>query len=85
MKVSTLVERRNGKTVSVDYILAPVDGEWKVFDVMVEGFSYAMTLKSAFNEDLRSKSVAQVAEQLEARTRRAVGARKDSGVSEASR
>lgn len=81
VKVSTQVLRRNGKAVRVDYILSQTDGQWRVFDVMVEGFSYAMTLKSAFNEDLRSQSIAQVTEQLEARTRRSVGGKKEAGSS----
>lgn len=68
VKVSTLAYRRDGTEIPVDYMLREVSGAWKVFDVQIEGFSYAMTLRGLFAEDLRTQSVGQVAAALEAKT-----------------
>ena len=78
VKVSTLSTRRNGTEVPVDYMMREVAGAWKVFDVQIEGFSYAMTLRGLFAEDLRTQSVGQVAAALEAKTAAALPASKAS-------
>ena len=78
VKVSTLSTRRNGTEVPVDYMMRDVAGAWKVFDVQIEGFSYAMTLRGLFAEDLRTQSVGQVAAALEAKTAAALPAGKKS-------
>lgn len=68
VKVATFAYRRDGTEIPVDYMLREVNGTWKVFDVQIEGFSYAMTLRGLFAEDLRTQSVGQVAAALEAKT-----------------
>ncbi len=41
-----------------------VDGQWKIFDVMIEGISYVQTFKNQFDAPLRQKSIKQVATEL---------------------
>ena len=68
VKISTLSKRKDGKDVSVDYFAREVGGSWRVFDVQIEGFSYSMTLKNMFAEDLRAKSITQVSADLDKNT-----------------
>ena len=64
VKVTSQIERSNGTPVQVDYLMRQGVGKWQVFDVMVEGISFVQTLRIMFAEDLRTKSLAQVTEDL---------------------
>lgn len=66
VKVSTEMLRAGGEPIPVDYLLRNVGGQWKAFDVMIEGISYVQTFKNQFDGPLRQKSIAQVAADLRA-------------------
>ena len=66
VKVSSEMLRDGGDPIPVDYLIRNVGGQWKVFDVMVEGISYVQTFKNQFDAPLRQKSIAQVAADLRA-------------------
>lgn len=64
VKVSSEFLLANGTTVPVDYLMRNTGGQWKLFDVMIEGISYVQTFKNQFDAPLRQKSIAQVAADL---------------------
>jgi len=64
VKVSTELVRSAAESTPVDYLLRQVDGQWKIFDVSIEGVSYIQTFRSQFDTSLRQKSIRQVAEEL---------------------
>lgn len=64
VRVSSEIQRSTGSPVPVDYMLRPVDGGWKVFDVIVEGVSYVQTYRAQFEEVLRTQTLDQVIEGL---------------------
>ena len=64
VKVSSEMLRDGGEPIPVDYLMRNVGGQWRVFDVMVEGISYVQTFKNQFDAPLRQKSIAQVAADL---------------------
>jgi phospholipid transport system substrate-binding protein len=66
VKVASEMLRDGGDPIPVDYLIRNVGGQWKVFDVMVEGISYVQTFKNQFDAPLRQKSIAQVAADLRA-------------------
>ena len=66
VKVSSEMLRDGGEPIPVDYLIRNVGGQWRVFDVMVEGISYVQTFKNQFDAPLRQKSIAQVAADLRA-------------------
>ncbi|MFT3761683.1 MAG: ABC transporter substrate-binding protein [Pseudoxanthomonas sp.] len=66
VKVSSEFLRSNGQPVPVDYLMRDNGGQWKLFDVMIEGISYVQTFKNQFDAPLRSKTIAQVAADLRA-------------------
>lgn len=66
VKVSTEMLREGGEPIPVDYLLRNVGGQWRAFDVMIEGISYVQTFKNQFDGPLRQKSIAQVAADLRA-------------------
>lgn len=66
VKVSSEMLRDGGDPIPVDYLMRNVGGQWRVFDVMVEGISYVQTFKNQFDAPLRQKSIAEVAADLRA-------------------
>ncbi|MGY0799784.1 MlaC/ttg2D family ABC transporter substrate-binding protein [Lysobacter sp. A286] len=66
VKVSSEFLRQGGQPIPVDYLLHKVGGEWKVFDVMVEGVSFIQTFRNQFDTALSRKSITEVAADLEA-------------------
>lgn len=66
VKVSSEYLREGAAPVPVDYLMRKVGGQWKVFDVMIEGVSMVQTFRAQFDAPLRQKSIAQVAADLKA-------------------
>ena len=66
VKVSSEMLRDGGDPIPVDYLMRNIGGQWRVFDVMVEGISYVQTFKNQFDAPLRQKSIAEVAADLRA-------------------
>lgn len=67
VRVASEVLRKGGAPVPVDYLFHPdAAGEWKLFDVIVEGVSYVQTYRTQFDEQLRSQSLDQVIAKLKA-------------------
>jgi len=64
VKVSTELVRNGSPSTPIEYLLRQVDGQWKIFDVSIEGVSYVQTFRSQFDTSLRQKSIRQVAEEL---------------------
>ncbi|MGV8961636.1 MAG: MlaC/ttg2D family ABC transporter substrate-binding protein [Stenotrophomonas sp.] len=63
-KVSTELMRAGNEPTPIDYLMRNVNGQWKIFDVMIEGISYVQTFKNQFDAPLRQKSIAEVASDL---------------------
>ncbi|KRG41485.1 organic solvent ABC transporter [Stenotrophomonas pictorum JCM 9942] len=64
VKVSTELVRAGSEPTPVEYLMRNVNGQWKIFDVMIEGISYVQTFKNQFDTPLRQKSIKQVAADL---------------------
>ncbi|KRG68481.1 MlaC/ttg2D family ABC transporter substrate-binding protein [Pseudoxanthomonas dokdonensis] len=64
VRVGSELIRSTGDPVPVDYLMRQVGGQWKLFDVMVEGVSFVQTFRTQFDAPLRQKSIAQVAADL---------------------
>ncbi|MGE8215520.1 putative phospholipid-binding protein MlaC precursor [compost metagenome] len=64
VKVSTELVRAGSEPTPVEYLMRNVNGQWKIFDVMIEGISYVQTFKTQFDAPLRQKSIQQVATEL---------------------
>jgi len=64
VKVASEMLRSDGDAIPVDYLMRQSGGSWKVFDVMVEGVSFVQTFRQQFDQELQTKSIAQVATEL---------------------
>ncbi len=66
VRVATELERTGGEPIPVDYLMRQDGGQWKVFDVMVEGVSFVQTYRNQFDGPLNRGSIAQVTADLHA-------------------
>ena len=54
-RVKTLVGLDNGQTAPVDYVFRKHEGDWKIFDVIVEGISYIATFRNQIGDQIRQE------------------------------
>ncbi|WP_058836092.1 MlaC/ttg2D family ABC transporter substrate-binding protein [Luteimonas abyssi] len=64
VRVASELVRQGGDPVPVDYLMRQSGGQWKVFDVQVEGVSFVSTFRRQFDTELQQKSIRQVANEL---------------------
>ena len=65
--VRTLINLRGGLKVEVNYLMHPVDGNWKVHDVSVLGISLARIYRNTFAREIRRRGLDGLIAELEAR------------------
>src|SRR3546814_14356799 len=53
VKVSSEMLRRDGSAIPVDYLMRQSGGQWKAFDVMVEGVTFVQTFCQPGSEERR--------------------------------
>lgn len=64
--VRTVVMMDNGKTVSVDYAFRKTqDGQWKAYDVIIEGISYITNYRNQVDAEIRKVGLDQLIKNLE--------------------
>jgi phospholipid transport system substrate-binding protein len=66
-QVDTEVVHGAGENLSVDYRLHRVDGQWKVYDVVVDNISLTANFRSQFNRILAGASVDELLNKLRAK------------------
>ena len=71
VRVSSEFLRNDGSPVPVDYLMHKDGGQWKVFDVIVEGVSFVGTFRKQFDAPLGSKGIRAVAADLRGGTLKA--------------
>ncbi len=64
VRVSTELVRAGNEPTPVEYWMRNVNGQWKIFDVNIEGISYVQTFRNQFDTPLRQKGIKQVASEL---------------------
>lgn len=65
--VKTQVNRESGPAVPIDYRLYLKEGEWKVFDVAVDGISLVTNYRNTFNEEINAKGLTGLIDNLTVR------------------
>lgn len=68
--VHTEVERPGSVAVPIDYRMHRDDGEWRVYDVIVDGVSLITNYRSSFGAQIQRRGMAQLIEELSERNRK---------------
>lgn len=75
-EVSTKIVNNKGEEFSVNYRLQDVNGDWKIFDVVVENISLVNNFRSQFNRVLAKSSYAELVQTMNQKRIGAPGAKK---------
>jgi phospholipid transport system substrate-binding protein len=73
--VRTEIKRSNGTKVSVNYSLRKVNGEWKAWDVVIDGISYVKSYREDYGAEVQQKGLDAVITRLEAKAQGAKAAK----------
>ncbi len=65
VQAKTIVRLNDGSRVPVDYGFVNRDGEWKLFDVTVEGVSFVRNFRAELDVEIRESSLDAVITRLE--------------------
>lgn len=63
-QVMTKVLPPNGQPVEVDFQLRNENGEWKAFDVVIEGISYVQSYRGQFGPEIQAKGLDELIQRL---------------------
>lgn len=67
--VRTEIRRSNGSLVAVNYSMRKIaSGEWKAWDVVIEGISYVKSFREDFGREIEQKGLEAVIQRLESGT-----------------
>ena len=69
--VTMLISLESGKQVAVQYQMHRNGGEWKIYDVQIEGISLALTYRSTFSQEIAQAGVEGLIASLTERNRQA--------------
>ncbi|HET8899844.1 MAG TPA: ABC transporter substrate-binding protein [Rhodanobacteraceae bacterium] len=73
--VRTQVVLSDGKTISVDYAFRKTrSGEWKAYDVIIEGISYITNYRNQVDAEIRKEGIEQLITRLETQGEKALEA-----------
>jgi phospholipid transport system substrate-binding protein len=73
--VRTEIKRSNGTKVGVNYSLRKVGGEWKAWDVVIDGISYVKSYREDYGSEVQQKGLDAVITRLEAKAQSAKAAK----------
>jgi phospholipid transport system substrate-binding protein len=73
--VRTEIKRSNGTKVGVNYSLRKVNGEWKAWDVVIDGISYVKSYREDYGSEVQQKGLDAVITRLEAKAQNAKAAK----------
>ena len=69
VKVRSRVIQSDGADVAVNYSLRFHDGEWKVYDIVIDGISMVTNYRSTFSNEIRTSGVDGLVSTLRAKNR----------------
>lgn len=65
VRVNSLIVRPQGKDIPLAYSLVNKNGQWKVYDLSVEGVSLLQSFRSQFAQELRHGSIADLLKDMQ--------------------
>ena len=73
--VRTEIKRSNGTKVAVNYTLRKNNGQWKAWDVVIDGISYVKSYREDYGAEVQQKGLDAVIQRLEAKAESAKAAK----------
>lgn len=64
IRVNSIIIRSKGKNIPLSYSLVSTEGQWKIYDLSVEGVSLLQSFRSQFAEALQNSSMQELIKQM---------------------
>ncbi|MFI4962352.1 MAG: phospholipid-binding protein MlaC [Legionellales bacterium] len=68
IRVNSVIVRSEGQNIPLSYSLVAKDGQWKIYDMSVEGVSLLQSFRSQFSQALQSSSISEVVTKMQQNT-----------------
>lgn len=65
MRVNSVIVRSQGQNIPLSYSLISKNGQWKIYDISVEGVSLLQSFRSQFAQVLQHSSISEVIKQMQ--------------------
>ena len=65
MRVNSVIVRSEGQNIPLSYSLVAKNGQWKIYDISVEGVSLLQSFRSQFAQALQNSSINEVIKQMQ--------------------
>ena len=65
MRVNSVIVRSEGQNIPLSYSLVNKNGQWKIYDISVEGVSLLQSFRSQFAQVLQNSSIDEVIKQMQ--------------------
>lgn len=60
LRVNSIIVRSEGQNIPLSYSLVSKNGQWRIYDLSVEGVSLLQSFRSQFAEALKNSSIDEV-------------------------
>lgn len=64
-RVNSIISRSNGQRIPLSYNLVSTNGQWKVYDLSVEGVSLLQSFRSQFGQALQKSTIKDLITQMQ--------------------
>ena len=65
IQISSKIHKSNGQLIQVEYrLIADENGDWKVYDLIIEGISILKGFQAQFSNQIRQNGLRSVTEQI---------------------
>lgn len=71
LRVNSMIKRSNGQDIPLTYSLVSKNGQWRIYDLSVEGVSLLQSFRSQFASALKNSSITEVVHQMKQRSKAA--------------
>ncbi len=65
LRVNSVIVRSEGQNIPLTYSLVDKNGQWKIYDISVEGVSLLQSFRSQFAQVLQNSSIDEVIKQMQ--------------------
>lgn len=65
LRINSVIVRSEGQNIPLSYSLVSKNGQWKVYDMSVEGVSLLQSFKSQFAQVLQNSDISEVIKQMQ--------------------
>jgi phospholipid transport system substrate-binding protein len=65
LRVNSVIVRSEGQNIPLTYSLVDKNGQWRIYDISVEGVSLLQSFRSQFAQVLQNSSMDEVIKQMQ--------------------